>query len=256
MSSDVESSKTLAGVGSILLILSIVPYAGVVLGIIGIILLLIGIKGLASYYQNNEIYQNSLTGVIFYIIAVIAAAVAVIALVIGFASIIGFVVGIIVFILALIIAFVFYLLAAMPLKKNFRYTCTKIRRTLVCNRWHLTLVGRHTNNNFCWLNTDIHRLDICHYRLLLHETPTTATIRFTTIWLYSTSYTTSSSANASISCTANASNTILPELRCTCSAKHRFLSSLRKTITTIKLIFFFLFLNFKSLLLLGAYKSF
>jgi uncharacterized membrane protein len=109
----------MAGVGSILLILSIVPYAGVVLGIIGIILFLMGIKGLASYYQNNEIYQDSLTGVIFYIIAVIAAAVAVIALVIGFASIIGFVVGIIVFILALIIAFVFYILAASHLRKTF-----------------------------------------------------------------------------------------------------------------------------------------
>jgi uncharacterized membrane protein len=119
MSSSVESSRTLAGVGSILLILSMVPYAGVVLGIIGVILLLIGIRGLASYYQNNEIYQDSLTGVIFYIIALIAAAVAVIALVIGFASIIGFVVGIIVFILALIIAFIFYILAAMHLRKTF-----------------------------------------------------------------------------------------------------------------------------------------
>jgi uncharacterized membrane protein len=117
--SSVESSKTLAGVGSILLILSMVPYAGAVLGIIGIILLLIGIKGLASYYQDNEIYQNSLTGVIFYIIALIAAAVAVVALVVGFASIIGFVVGIIVFILTLIIAFVFYILAAMRLRKTF-----------------------------------------------------------------------------------------------------------------------------------------
>ncbi len=117
--SSVESSKTLAGVGSILLILSMVPYAGVVFGIIGIILLLMGIKGLASYYQNNEIYQDSLTGVIFYIIALIAAAVAVIALVIGFASIIGFAVGVIVFILALIIAFIFYILAASHLRKTF-----------------------------------------------------------------------------------------------------------------------------------------
>jgi uncharacterized membrane protein len=96
-----------------------VPYAGAVFGIIGIILLLMGIKGLASYYQDNEIYQNSLTGVIFYIIALIAAAVAVIALVIGFASIIGFVVGVIVFVLALIIAFIFYILAASHLRKTF-----------------------------------------------------------------------------------------------------------------------------------------
>ena len=117
--SNVESSKTLAGVGSILLILSMVPYAGAVLGIIGVILLLIGIKGLASYYQNNEIYQNSVTGVVFYIIALIAAAAAVVALVIGFATIIGFAVGVIAFILALVIAFIFYVLAASHLRKTF-----------------------------------------------------------------------------------------------------------------------------------------
>ena len=77
MSSNVESSKTLAGVGSLLLVLSIVPYAGAVLGIIGAILLLIGVKGLASYYQDNEIYQNTLMGIIFLIIAIIVVAVAV-----------------------------------------------------------------------------------------------------------------------------------------------------------------------------------
>jgi len=116
--SDVESSKTLAGVGSILLILSIVPYAGVVLGIVGIILFLMGIKGLASYYQNNEIYQDSVTGVIYYIIAVVAAAVAVIALAIGFATF-GFLAGLGVFFIGLIIAFIFYILAASRLRKTF-----------------------------------------------------------------------------------------------------------------------------------------
>ena len=117
--SSAESSKTMAGVGSILLILSIVPYAGAVLGIIGIILLLMGIKGLAEYYQNNEIYQDSLMGVIYYIVAVIAAAIAVAALAIGFVSVIGIGIGIVVFILALIVAFIFYILAAMRLRKTF-----------------------------------------------------------------------------------------------------------------------------------------
>lgn len=49
----------MAGVGSILLILSIFPSIGAVLSIIGAILLLIGVKGLARYYQDNEIYQNT-----------------------------------------------------------------------------------------------------------------------------------------------------------------------------------------------------
>lgn len=117
--SSVESSKTLAGVGSILLILSIVPAAGAVLGIIGAILLIMGIKGLADYYKDNEMYENALMGVIFLIIAAIVVAVAVVGSFAFFFSIVGFIGGIGVLILGLIVAFVFYLLSAMRLRKTF-----------------------------------------------------------------------------------------------------------------------------------------
>jgi uncharacterized membrane protein len=117
--SSAESSKILAGIGSLLLILSFVPYAGVVLGIIGAVLLLTGIKGLSSYYRSNEIYENALMGVVFLIIAVIAVAISVGALAIGFASVIGFGLGILAFLAGLVIAFVFYLVAAMRLRKTF-----------------------------------------------------------------------------------------------------------------------------------------
>src|ERR1700690_2375486 len=86
MGTNFQYSKTLAMEGSILLILSLVPYVGWVLGIIGIILLLRGLKEFANYYQENEIYQNSLTGVKYYIIALIAAAVAIASIVIGVGS--------------------------------------------------------------------------------------------------------------------------------------------------------------------------
>jgi len=119
MSSNAESSKTLAGVGSILLILSIVPYAGFVLGIIGAIMLLMGIKGLANYYQDNAIYEDALMGVIFLIIALVVVAVAVVGAFIGFVSIIGIGAGILVLIAGLVIAFIFYLLSAMRLRKTF-----------------------------------------------------------------------------------------------------------------------------------------
>ncbi len=125
MSSNVESSKTLAGVGSILLILSMVPYAGAVLSIIGAILLLIGIKGLASYYQDNEIYENTLMGIIFLIIAVIVEAILVFGAVISFASLAGIGLGLIEIVLGLILAFIFYLLSAMRLKKTFNMLSQK-----------------------------------------------------------------------------------------------------------------------------------
>ncbi|MDR0372356.1 MAG: DUF996 domain-containing protein [Nitrososphaerota archaeon] len=56
-----ESSKILAGIGSILMLIP-------ALNIVGIILVLIGMKGLSEHYKDDSIYRNALTGVIFGII--------------------------------------------------------------------------------------------------------------------------------------------------------------------------------------------
>jgi uncharacterized membrane protein len=137
MGTSFEYGKILAGEGSILLILSLVPYVGWVLGIIGVILFLRGIKELANYYQDNEIYQNALTGVKFYIIALIAAAVAIAALLIGigtatgykftsgFTPTVGFGVGLAAFFIVLIVAFIFYVLAASHLRITFNTLAQK-----------------------------------------------------------------------------------------------------------------------------------
>jgi uncharacterized membrane protein len=137
MGTSFQYSKILAGEGSILLILSLVPYVGWVLGIIGIILFLKGVKELANYYQDNEIYKNSLTGVKFYIIALIAAAVAIAALMIGigtatgfkftsgFTPTVGFGVGLAAFLIGIIVAFIFYVFAASHLRKTFNTLAQK-----------------------------------------------------------------------------------------------------------------------------------
>ena len=49
-----------------------------------------GVKELANYYQDKEIYENSLTGVKYYIVAIVAVAVAIAAITIGVASATGF----------------------------------------------------------------------------------------------------------------------------------------------------------------------
>ena len=132
MGTNFQYSKTLAMEGSILTILGLVPYVGWVLGIIGIILLLRGMKEFADYYQDNEIYQNSLTGVKYYIVALIALAIAGAGFVVGFvlnnfpASFgIGNAVGLAVGIAFLIVAFVFYVLAATHLRKTFNKLAQK-----------------------------------------------------------------------------------------------------------------------------------
>ena len=114
--STIESSKTLAMVGSILLILGGIPWAGGILSLIGVILLLMAIKGFSQYYQDATMYDNALRGFIYYIIAAIAFAVSFGLLAVGFVSIffIGF--GIIGFIAGLVVAFIFYLMAAKQLR--------------------------------------------------------------------------------------------------------------------------------------------
>lgn len=115
--STVESSKNLALVGSILLLLFWIPYGGFVLGIIGIILFIMGMKGFATFYNDNQIYQNALTGVIYYIIALVAVGVAVVGFAIGFFTLgLGFILGI----AGLVVAFVFYILAASHLRTTFK----------------------------------------------------------------------------------------------------------------------------------------
>ncbi len=117
--SSVESSKTMALVGSILLIIgSVAFYGAFILGIIGIILLLMGIKGFSDFYQDPEMYQNALRGVINYIIASIFIGIALVGLVIMF-TVILFFIGLAMLIIGLILGFIFYIQAARRLRETF-----------------------------------------------------------------------------------------------------------------------------------------
>ena len=111
--SNVESSKTLAGVGSILLIF---PF----ISIVGIILILIGMKGLSEYYKEPSIYQNAIWGVIFGIIALIAIAVAVpLFFIFGAFSVFTLGLSLIGLFGLAVVVFIFYLIAAMYFRRAF-----------------------------------------------------------------------------------------------------------------------------------------
>jgi len=71
-----ESSKTLGGIGAILMVVGFlgffgIPYAGVI-SLIGIILVLIALKGMADHYQESGIFNNALYGVITFIVGIVA----------------------------------------------------------------------------------------------------------------------------------------------------------------------------------------
>jgi len=71
-----ETSKNLAGIGAILLFIGVLPYINsyLVLPLIGIVLLLIGLKGLSEYYYEAGVFNNALYGTITVIVGVIVVA--------------------------------------------------------------------------------------------------------------------------------------------------------------------------------------
>jgi uncharacterized membrane protein len=73
----IETSKNLGGVGLILLFIGVIPWTwpyGWVLALVGLILALIGFKGLADYYREANIFNNALYTVILAVIGVVVFA--------------------------------------------------------------------------------------------------------------------------------------------------------------------------------------
>ena len=163
-----ETSKNLGGVGAILMFIGIIPffaYSGII-SLIGIILVLIALKGLADYYSETGIFNNALYAVITAIVGGIATvAVAFVALVdffnelglnmanladlssdlsaidltnIGFNVIGNFVAYIL---LALVVLFVFVVITAIFLRKSLGLLSTKTGVGLFGTTGLLILIG-------------------------------------------------------------------------------------------------------------------
>jgi uncharacterized membrane protein len=84
-----ESNKTLGGIGALLMLIScpLAFVAGVlasVLGLVGLILVLIALKGLSDHYNEAGIFNNSLYGVILSIVGGVVFVVALIMTAVSF----------------------------------------------------------------------------------------------------------------------------------------------------------------------------
>ena len=118
-----ESGKNLAGIGSIFLVIP-VPF----LSIVGIILVLVGMKNLSTAYNDPSIWKNTLYAVIFGIIGIVASRLTLFSVFFGgiFSSttfgvadatgLVGFFAGLIIF---LVVAFIFYILEAIYIRRAF-----------------------------------------------------------------------------------------------------------------------------------------
>jgi len=73
---NLETSKNLGGIGAILLVIGLVGIIGTgysgMLSLIGLVLVLIAMKGLSDYYKDAGIFNNTLYGFVTSIIAVVA----------------------------------------------------------------------------------------------------------------------------------------------------------------------------------------
>lgn len=73
-----ETSKTLGGIGALLLFVAViagfvVPYSGLILGAVGLILVLVALHSLADYYHDHSIFSNALYAFVAVIVGVITA---------------------------------------------------------------------------------------------------------------------------------------------------------------------------------------
>ena len=137
-----ESNKTLGGIGAILLA---IPF----LSLIGIILVLIAMKGMGDYYDEENIFRNALYGFIFGIVGVIALVAVILMLAFGFTTVstittpsntFGFT-GFGLFILTFIILYVFSLIGAIFYKKSLDLLSEKSNEQMFRTAGLILLIG-------------------------------------------------------------------------------------------------------------------
>jgi uncharacterized membrane protein len=87
-----ESSKTLGGVGAILILVGtlVTSYSYGVITLVGAILVLIALNGLANYYKERSIFSNAIYSLVAGIVGVVAAGVTVLYIIFDTTILTGF----------------------------------------------------------------------------------------------------------------------------------------------------------------------
>ena len=137
-----ESNKTLGGIGSILLA---IPF----LSLIGIILVLIAMKGMGDYYDDDDIFKNSIYGFIFGFVGVIALVAVILMFAFGFTTVSPFITestataitGFGLFIIAFIVLYVFSLIGAIFYKKSLDILSEKSNEQIFGTAGLILLIG-------------------------------------------------------------------------------------------------------------------
>src|SRR5947209_11587552 len=140
-------AKTLGGVGSILVLLSPIPYAGAVLSIVGFIMILIAVKYIADVLGDQKIFNNMIISVVLAIIGIVVGVVVVLSAVYSLIGLgrytytpgtttlpTGFSAVIVSIIAGLIVIWIFYLVASIFLKRSYDTIATRIKMEMTNTR--------------------------------------------------------------------------------------------------------------------------
>ncbi|MCC6023090.1 MAG: DUF996 domain-containing protein [Thaumarchaeota archaeon] len=143
-----EQARLLGGIGSILMLLAFVPYAGPVLSIIGFILVLIAVKYISDHVGDRTIFNNYLIAMIIGIISVIVAAVMGVA---GFLGSMGLLLtggpiatfaGMIMTLIAvLVVVWILGIIAAIFIRRSFNSIATALNVKMFATAALLYLIG-------------------------------------------------------------------------------------------------------------------
>lgn len=138
-----ESNKTLGGVGALLIAIG---FLFPILILVGIILVLIAMKGLSEYYDEEGIFENALYGFIFGIIGVVALIVIFVA--IFFAGIVAWewpftfpIVTLVLLIAGLVVIFIFFMLQAVFYRNSFTILSERSGEKIFDTAGLLLLIG-------------------------------------------------------------------------------------------------------------------
>lgn len=149
-------AKTLGGVGSILLLLTFVPYAGPILGILGLVLVLVAVMHIADSIGHRSIFTNMLIATMLAVSGIIVGALVVFAAVFRFmglgfmsgpdfnpanappAELWGFIVAMVAGLLAI---WAFYLVSAIFLKRSFDAISSRLNVTMFHTAALVYLIG-------------------------------------------------------------------------------------------------------------------
>ncbi len=150
-------AKTLGGVGSILVLLSPIPYAGAVLAIVGFIMILIAVKYIADVLGDQKIFNNMIISVVLAIIGIVVGVLVVLSAVYSLIGLgrytytpgtttlpTGFSAVIVSIIAGLVVIWIFYLVASIFLKRSYDTIATRLNIGMFHTTGLLYLIGAAT----------------------------------------------------------------------------------------------------------------